>query len=120
MHLEASMHRFLVTLILCAAPLFIACGPKEIYAKDYDQTCESTEDCALVFEGDPCTCGDETAVNAAAKEEYKRDWDAAQRFCGLRDNCDAINVTDDITTDVGCSDGICQAFDKDFTGGIGN
>ena len=54
---------------------------REIWARDYDQTCVHDGDCAVVHEGDACLCGGaacgNTGISAAELERWNADREAA-------------------------------------------
>ena len=93
-------------MVLWATVWLGACGPQEIRASDFDQTCSVDDDCTLVFEGDPCDCGSAAAISKSVAEEYKTQWHDAQDACLIEQNCAAFEIGS--TTDRGvCEDGTC-------------
>lgn len=63
--------------------LLFACGPTEVYAVDFDQTCEVAEDCVAVIEGDTCGCGcDYAAIRADDLSAWQEAQSDAMGNCG--------------------------------------
>lgn len=63
-----------------------ACGPKEVQAKDYDQSCAQDSDCVLVAEltvsGGSCSIGcPNAAIRASERERYNADLKSAESSC---------------------------------------
>lgn len=94
-----------------AVVLGAACR-REIAAQDYPRTCTTASDCVLVASGDPCGCScPSSAIRADAEADYRRDWEAAQRWCNpLAGQC----LADCVAFTAECSTGTCVAREQQF------
>jgi hypothetical protein len=97
------MRRLRVVATLCLT-LAAACGgSKTPQASDYDRSCATVADCALVFVGDPGCCGGgcpNTAVRMSEVARVKRDVQAAKTCAGIVD----------CAPSPGCADGRAQCI----------
>lgn len=81
------MHRSLSFVMLICATLFVACNTgvdTEVWADDYDRSCEAPSDCVAITEGDLCSCAGDgvSAIAASDLAEFSEDADAARDACG--------------------------------------
>ena len=67
-----------------------ACDRPAPQAEDYDQTCESTADCAVVYNNPDscgCSCGTFDAINAGELESWNEAYDTFTSRERCRESC---------------------------------
>ena len=113
--------KHLPRLIACAsiASLLTACGSSAYTGTppepdDYDRTCESTQDCALITYSPPCNvgCTAHIAVSTGDEDQARAEIDAyVEHYASGAGQCTGFSecyTTQDV--EVGCADGVCVAF----------
>jgi hypothetical protein len=81
------LRRLIIVTVLFAPLLLSACNTgvdsAEVWASDYDQSCASPLDCAVVTEGDYCGCVGcpNAAVSKSAQAQFASDAAAADASC---------------------------------------
>mgnify|MGYP006298673057 FL=1 len=97
------------------ALLLASCSPvggeTQIAAEDYDQSCTSPDECAIVYDGSVCGCGQPAAVNRSVADEFRDDFDRMRTHCREVAYCQRSRVPK-----VYCTQGRCHAFHFDGGG----
>ena len=96
-------------LILAAVVAAVSTGCNdEIYAGDFDQSCDVDEDCVIVTEGDYCDRNSCNCPNAAISVDALEAWESAVAelyTCSSRVMCDCW------FPEAWCNDGRCDTRD---------
>lgn len=103
------MKSVLLLGVACALLALGGCGGAAMYAEDYDQSCTLDDDCAQVYEGDPCDCGTEAAVNTSEADAYNEAWREAQEACFFQRDCATVHGAPQVAY---CDNGTCDVKDR--------
>ena len=101
------MRRSTIGLLLLTA-LLTGCGlagEPTMSADNYDRSCSADEECALVYEGNICLCGQPAAISQEALDRWEGVLDRK------RGRCQGVAKCEPDFAEAACQSGTCRAVD---------
>jgi hypothetical protein len=88
--MERLVQMLMVGLLCTTATGCLFGGDTVLDADDYDRSCTTNDDCAIVYgDGDVCRCPDAVAIRASEVDEFEADYDRKFSRCRAVPGCPA-------------------------------